>query len=296
MNKIVALGIFTALSFNINAQTADTTKLQNINNLKSDQLDPKELAVNPVKDTNELPLKIHHAEPLYIDLIRDLGARKGEKEFNVGFGVADKKTHYEYNGFIEYEFAVADRLGLEIEVPFSFNKATDGFTGSIPNNKIEGLKLATQYTFLVSEKYQTSLAIGYIHEFEFQSFKTMKHQNKVFEGMSLNPIFIAAKKWGDFHTLLYTGPVFEQSFESKNMKTSGLVNFSLHYVIPNTKHFLGLENNMEIHGDRFEYVLRPQFKISLQDNLAIGFMAGVPLKSQDMKMDCMTRVIWEPNF
>lgn len=34
--------------------------------------------------------KVLHAEPLYIDLIRDLGARKGEREWNVGLGMTDK--------------------------------------------------------------------------------------------------------------------------------------------------------------------------------------------------------------
>ena len=29
--------------------------------------------------------KVLHAEPLFIDLIRDLGARKGEREWNIGF-------------------------------------------------------------------------------------------------------------------------------------------------------------------------------------------------------------------
>jgi hypothetical protein len=37
---------------------------------------PKEEALKP---------KILHAEPLYIDLIRGLGARKGEREWNVGW-------------------------------------------------------------------------------------------------------------------------------------------------------------------------------------------------------------------
>lgn len=35
------------------------------------------------------PAKVLHAEPLYIDLIRDLGARKGEKEWNIGLGLTD---------------------------------------------------------------------------------------------------------------------------------------------------------------------------------------------------------------
>ena len=30
------------------------------------------------------PLKVDHAEPLYVDLIRDLGPHKGEKEWNIG--------------------------------------------------------------------------------------------------------------------------------------------------------------------------------------------------------------------
>ena len=34
------------------------------------------------------PDKVLHAEPLYIDLIRDLGARKGEKEWNESLGLA----------------------------------------------------------------------------------------------------------------------------------------------------------------------------------------------------------------
>lgn len=117
------------------------------------------ITIQPQQKT--LKPKVEHAEPLYTDLMRDLGARKGEAEINVGFGVASKKGYNEYNGFIEYEWAVADRLGLEVEVPFSFNHKSDNNDGSIyvPNNKIEGLKLATQYTFLVNEKRKMSLAV-----------------------------------------------------------------------------------------------------------------------------------------
>lgn len=67
-----------------------------------------------------LPVKLHHAEPLYIDLIRDLGARKGEKEWNIGGGMREVDGYYRFTPFIEYEWAVADRLGLEIELPFTF--------------------------------------------------------------------------------------------------------------------------------------------------------------------------------
>jgi len=60
--------------------------------------------VNEIEERKE-PAKILHAEPLYIDLIRDLGARKGEKEWNVGFGITDKNRFDEYEALIEYEWA-----------------------------------------------------------------------------------------------------------------------------------------------------------------------------------------------
>lgn len=50
---------------------------------------------------SNLPLKIEHAEPLYIDLIRDLGARRGEKEWNVGMGLTDKLNVDEYELLVE---------------------------------------------------------------------------------------------------------------------------------------------------------------------------------------------------
>ncbi len=251
--------------------------------------------LEPVTLEKELPLKIQHAEPLYIDLMRDLGARKGEAEFNLGFGVANHKSYYEYNGFIEYEWAVADRLGLEVEIPFSFNNGI-GTTYTSPNNRIEGIKLATQYTFLVNERYQTSLAVGYLHEFELSSFKTLSSKGPIFDGMKMNPIFIAAKKMNNFHTLLYMGPIFENKFNTNKLHTYATLNASLHYMVPGN-HFIGIENNMEIHKNEFVYVMRPQMKVVLLHNLSIGLLTGIPITHKDdMKMDFMTRIIWEPNF
>gem|GEM_PF-4614419 len=77
------------------------------------------LYIDEMEDTPGRP-KVLHAEPLYIDLIRDLGARKGEKEWNFGFGLTDRAKFDQYMALVEYEFAPVDRLGLEIEVPVSF--------------------------------------------------------------------------------------------------------------------------------------------------------------------------------
>ena len=97
---------------------------------------------------DRLPVKVKHAEPLYLDLMRDLGARKGEAEFNVGYGIqqfSDSKAH---TGFVEYEWAIADRLGLEVEVPLRFSKNKT----SSYHQDVEGLKLGSQYTFFVCVK------------------------------------------------------------------------------------------------------------------------------------------------
>ena len=73
--------------------------------------------ITPTDSTDEIRAKVLHAEPLYIDLIRDLGARKGEKEWNVGMGMTDRLSYDSYEFLVEYEWAPINRLGLEIEVP-----------------------------------------------------------------------------------------------------------------------------------------------------------------------------------
>jgi hypothetical protein len=90
----------------------------------------------------------------------------------VGAGITDNLDFDAYEFLVEYEWAVADRLGLEVEVPmtlFSRNSLNRG-RRERPEDRIESLKLAAQYTFLVSKKLQTSLALGNIVEFEFTDF------------------------------------------------------------------------------------------------------------------------------
>ncbi|MHC5201351.1 HAEPLYID family protein [Myroides sp. LJL119] len=241
-----------------------------------------------------LPDKVIHAEPLFNDLMRDLGAYKGEREWNAGFGVGDHKSYKEYFGFVEYEFAVANRLGLEVEIPFSFNKQTSLGNPSVPNNRIEGIKLASQYTFYVNKKQQLSLALAYIHEFEMNYFKNLD-QGKFFTGMRMNPILIAAKNFGSFNTVVFGGPVFENHFSSRSVTTLGTLNASVLYVLPGSRNFIGIENNMDFGQGEFHYMLRPQIKVALLHNLAVGIVTGIPLTNEkDIAMDFMTRIIWEP--
>lgn len=241
--------------------------------------------------------KVLHAEPLYIDLIRDLGARKGEKEWNVGMGMTDKRNFDEYELLVEYEWAPIDRLGFEIEVPVTlFSKRTD-LPADItqPANRIESLKLATQWSFLVSEKTKSTLALGYIHEFEFVDLNRIG-RNDLFKGNIFNPFFIAAKRWGrNYHTLIYTGPRIEKEFNHRS-EFSYEIHTNFHYMIAGTRNFIGIEVNKEIHNGKMEAVMRPQMRVGLAENLMIGIVTGIPINRAQEGLSSFIRVIYEPGF
>ncbi|WP_129717469.1 HAEPLYID family protein [Pedobacter sp. SYP-B3415] len=252
------------------------------------------LASSAQRDSIAKPAKVQHAEPLYIDLIRDLGARKGEREWNVGLGITDHDRFDEYTALVEYEFAPLNRLGLEVELPFTFYSVNTSLPGDtpLPGNRLNGLKLAAQYTFLVSEKVRTSMAIGYIHEFGLKPFKEYRHG--VFEGNVFNPFLVVAKRWGsNFHTLIYSGP-YLVSESGHGVTASWQHNSSAHYLIPGSKNFLGLELNKEFNASGFDMTIRPQFRLSLADNLLAGIVTGIPVSRESQRFSSFLRLIYEP--
>jgi len=240
------------------------------------------------------PDKVLHAEPLYIDLIRDLGARKGEKEWNVGYGLTDFNEFEEYELLVEYEFAVMDRLGIEFEVPvFLYNSNNGNLT---PDNRIESIKTALQWSFYVNQKSSTSLAIGYINELLFFPINEIEHEG-VFEGNLFNPFFVAAKRWGDhWHTLIYTGPRFEHHFKSSDWQSEYEMHLNFHYMVPGTGNFVGLEYNQYFDGDDYSGVLRPQARVDINEHLLLGIVTGIPLDKTEERLSFFVRIIYEPDF
>lgn len=238
--------------------------------------------------------KVLHAEPLFIDLIRDLGARKGEKEWNVAVGLNDNNAYSSYTTLVEYEWAPIDRLGLEVELPFTFYYRPEQNVIT-PGSRLNSLKLAAQYSFFVSEKLKTSMAIGYIHELEAVSFNQMSFQ-KVFKGNVFTPFFIGAKRFGNnFHTLIYTGPVVERHFNSTNNHFSWQMNTNFHYMISGTRNFIGLEINHDMHDGKSDLVLRPQMRVGIADNLLIGIVTGIPIyTTNNDRFSTFIRLIYEP--
>jgi hypothetical protein len=237
--------------------------------------------------------KVLHAEPLYIDLIRDLGARKGEKEWNVGLGMTNGGSEDSYEALIEYEWAPLDRLGLEVELPFTIHVPLPGGSAdSLPGSGLKSLKIAAQWSFMVHEKSASSMAIGYIHEFNVSSFRAFSAP--FFRGNTFNPFFIAAKRWGNnFHTLIYTGPVIEQQYGQSNWHLHYDIHSNIHYMISGTRNFIGLEINQRIEQGVLNTKFRPQLRLGIAPNLLIGILVGIPTRRSE-GMNAFVRLIWEP--
>lgn len=249
--------------------------------------------IQQVEDHKE-PDKVLHAEPLYIDLIRDLGARKGEKEWNVGLGLTDNFKFDAYGALIEYEWAPIDRLGFEVELPFTFYSPQNGIeSDSIPSNSLNSIKIATQWSFFVSEPIATSMAIGYINEFELSDFRNFG--SPFIKGNIYNPFFVIAKRWGNnFHSLIYTGPMIEQDFSTNKFHTTYDINTSFHYMISGTRNFIGVEFNKTIDNGDFDMTMRPQMRLGIADNLLVGIVAGIPVGRENERLSSFVRLIWEP--
>lgn len=241
------------------------------------------------------PDKVLHAEPLFIDLIRDLGARKGEREWNVGVGLTDNFAYDSNEVLVEYEWAPLNRLGLEVEVPVTFYSGRRQHDIQRPAHRLNGLKTAFQYSFYVSEKHRTSMAIGYINEVLLNNFNALGR--KLVTGNGYSPFLVAAHRWGsNFHSLLYTGPIWEQHYGREgHTEFSYQLNSSFHYMIPGTRNFVGLETNKMWHGQDFDLTFRPQMRVSLADNLMVGIVGGIPLRRENERLSSFLRLIYEPS-
>lgn len=242
----------------------------------------------------EKPVKVSHAEPIFQDLVRDLGARKGEKEFNIGTDFSNTKN-YQVNGYLaEYEFAPVNRLGLEVETDFSFYyPRNNSRRENIPGNKLDEIKLSAQYTFLVSKKSQTSLAVGYTQVFNFTDFKNYDKE-KLITGLVYSPFFVAAKKWGkNIHTLIYMYPMIQQTIGVNGTPVDWQINTSVMYSLPNSSNFIGIEVNKEISHGKIYTILHPQIKIKLNSNTALGFATGIPIHNDKENTSAFFRLIYE---
>lgn len=250
------------------------------------------LAFSTWSFTQENLPKVHHAEPLYLDLVRDLGARKGEREFNLAAEYINIRKQSKYGLLAEYEWAPINRLGVEVEVDFSFFNAS-GDTVQY-QNKMDCIRLSSQYSLWVLPELQTTFALGYTHIFELTEFAKYG-KNNLLEVSVFNPYAIAAKVWfKNWHTLLYGGPLFERDLAKKEWDLNWQINTSILYGLPGDGNFVGVEFNKLIDNAAFSMTIRPQIKLRLNKQTAIGLVAGIPTGRQDKGFSTFVRLIFEP--
>lgn len=239
------------------------------------------------------PAKVLHAEPLYIDLMRDLGARKGEAEWNVGLGITDRNRYDNIEALVEYEWAPIDRLGLEIEVPLSFYSAFPGAT-DVPTNRVESLKLGLQRTLFVSVAHSTSFALGYIHQFSLREPRRLRLSDPV-RGNVFNPFLVAAKRWGsNWHTLAYTGAQWRQRHGTGTEPVTFEWHSNVDYMVPGTRNFVGVEVNKFLQSGDFDMTVRPSMRLAIRDDMLMGFAVGVPVSRERDRLGMFLRLIYEP--
>lgn len=250
--------------------------------------------INEVQNLAE-PDKVLHAEPLFIDLIRDPGARAGEAEWNVAFDMTDGLVFDRYRLLVEYEWAPVDRLGLEIEIPVTLYTALPNGRGAEkPSNRVESIKTAVQWTYHVDQQAALSLALGYINELEFADLKRIS-DSPLFTGNLFNPFAVVAKRWTrNLHTLLYAGSRTHWNFDTGVMSTALESNLSVHHMITGTRNFIGIETNALMIKGRWSAVVRPQMRVGLSEHMLVGLGVSLPVEREAERLGMFVRLIWEP--
>ena len=237
--------------------------------------------------------ELKHYMPLYLDIPAEMNVKKGYKEINIASGYADFRDFKGQKALIEYDFAPIDKLGFEIEVPFTFVQekialptTTQEYDvpeeGSAPSNAM-ALRLGFNYSLYASQKSKTSISIGYFNEFELTPFN---HFGKpLLEGNVYNPFIAVAKIWGSrLHTMIYTGTATKQSFEHHQTTTAVRFNTIVTYRFgkENKESFIGIESNQTwANKANGQMVLRPQAQIQVKENLKLGFVLGVPVATSN---------------
>lgn len=106
---------------------------------------------------------------------------------------------------------------------------------------------------------------------------------------------MVAKRWGtNFHSLVYTGPMLAQYFETNDFHTTYDINTSFHYMITGTRNFIGVEFNKTLEKSDFDMTIRPQMRVGIADNFMVGIVAGVPVSRENERFSSFLRLIWEP--
>jgi len=211
-------------------------------------------------------------EPLHIDLVRPLGAKKGELEINTLGAIRLGDSNFSSNWGPEIEYVIKDGLAIEFELPFE-------------NENLDELKVAFQGTISRSNDKK------FIHG--WQSIHKMK-LNEIYSQHDLMYIhaYRINKKWS---TISLSG--FRQNLFNNEYST-GLINNTSFFRHINSKTKLGLETNWRL--DKLaqkdsENVIAviPQIHRELGEKYSLQLGTGFSRYEERFRPLLAMRLIWE---
>lgn len=187
-------------------------------------------------------------EPMVFDLVRPLGARRGEWEINTLGRLMRPGKSLEAQWAPEIEVAIWDNVALELEFPFQ-------------NQTLLDLKSAVQVT-LPSRKRYYAHGIQVIGEHHLDN-----------RSYSLTPLYISglnlSPKWG---VIGING--LNVSDIGRSNRLSGIVNLSLFRVL-NDRYTLGLEHNVVVRAGIRQLSVIPQIHRELGKHFSMQAGAGL---------------------
>jgi hypothetical protein len=187
-------------------------------------------------------------EPMVFDLVRPLGAKKGEVEINTLGRLPFGGRKFKGLWAPEIEMAIMDNVAIELELPFE-------------NNVLQDLKGAVQVTLPShSKRYQHGIQV--IGEYHLDD-----------RASSVTPLYISAVTILPKLSFISINGVRLQNIGS-NTGIRGLVNGTLFYSLSD-KITLGLENNFEINQSNTKVAIFPQIHRELSKKMSLQVGVGM---------------------
>lgn len=191
-------------------------------------------------------------EPLLFDLVRPLGAKKGELEVNTLAQQARGSGALEWAPEIEY--AIADNLAIELELPLENSSLTD-------------YKIGLQGTF---ERLSEPSRISHM----IHGWQVIAKKDREKNTYSADALYINGMRLNDQLSTLNMIGYRRTTFGSQGRSAILMNNNLFHDFSPQVT--LGLEINHEIHeGGQWRYSVVPQIHYDFNRHVTVQAGAGI---------------------
>jgi hypothetical protein len=208
-------------------------------------------------------------EPMVFDLVRPLGARRGEAEINTLAVIPLNRNRGRAEWAPEVEVALTDGFAVEFELPF------EEWT-------LESYKLALQLTF------GTAFENRYIHgtQLILEYFRDT-------DNLTPTLLYVAGVQFDDYWSALaMAGFRTEFGGLDRANRTEKLVNFSLFRHVGDYTS-LGMETNIaSTLGGRTEFRLMPQVHHEIRNHIMLQFGFGSLFTPEETIPEFATRLIY----